>query len=117
MRFFLMLQGSFSPKIRFLGQKVCSVARGRTDRQTDRHESENRGHPFKVSGFFQIFLQPIIKERSNLNSLGASRHEPSYIKKSCMHSLFTLDLTSTQVYQGLRKTLCCNCWLSCRKTH
>ena len=30
-----MSQGSFSPKIRFLGQKVCSVARTQTDRQTD----------------------------------------------------------------------------------
>ena len=40
-----------SPKIRFLGQKVCSVARG----QTDRHESENRRHPFRVSGFFFKF--------------------------------------------------------------
>ena len=52
MRFFLMSQGSFSPKIRFLGQKVCSVARSQTDRQTDRHESEYRGHPFRVSGIF-----------------------------------------------------------------
>ena len=30
-----MSQGSFSPKIRFLGQKVCSVDRTQTDRQTD----------------------------------------------------------------------------------
>ena len=51
-RFFLMSQGSFSPKIRFLGQKVCSVART----QTDRHESEYRGHPFRVSGFFKFSL-------------------------------------------------------------
>ena len=43
-----MSQGSLDPKIRFLGQKVCSVARV----QTDRHESEYRGHPFRVSGFF-----------------------------------------------------------------
>ena len=35
MRFFLMSQGSFNPKIRFLGQKVCPVARRQTDRQTD----------------------------------------------------------------------------------
>ena len=35
MRFFLMSEGSFSPKIRFLGLKVCSVARGQRDRQTD----------------------------------------------------------------------------------
>ena len=34
----------FSPKIRFLCQRVWSVARGRTDR----HESENRGHPFRT---------------------------------------------------------------------
>ena len=60
MRFFLMSQGSFSPKIRFLCQKVCSVARvhtdtqtdRQTDTQTDRHESEYRGHPFRVSGIF-----------------------------------------------------------------
>ena len=26
MRFFLIFQGSFNPKIRFLGQKVCPVA-------------------------------------------------------------------------------------------
>ena len=52
MRFFLMSQGSFNPKIRFLGQKVCPVARVRTDGQTDRHESDYCGHPFRVLGFF-----------------------------------------------------------------
>ena len=60
MRFFLMFQGSLNTKIRFLGQKVCSVARehtdrqtdGRTDRQTDTHESDYCGHPFRVSGVF-----------------------------------------------------------------
>ena len=36
MRFFLMSQGSLDPKIRFLGQKVCSVARVQTDRRTHR---------------------------------------------------------------------------------
>ena len=52
MRFFLMSQGSLNPKIRFLGQKVCPVARRQTDRQTDTHESDYRGHPFRVSGVF-----------------------------------------------------------------
>ena len=52
MRFFLMSQGSLDPKIRFLDEKMCSVARVQTDRQTDRHESEYRGHPFKVLGVF-----------------------------------------------------------------
>ena len=53
MRFFLMSQGSLDPKIRFIGQKLCSVARAQTDRQTDRHESDYCGHPtFRVSGVF-----------------------------------------------------------------
>ena len=34
MHFFLMSQGSLIPKIRFLGQKVCPVARSQTDRDT-----------------------------------------------------------------------------------
>ena len=66
MRFFLMSQGSFSPKIRFLGQKVCSVARRQTDRQTDRQTRKwIQRTPFQGFRIFQIFLQPIIKERSN----------------------------------------------------
>ena len=55
-----MSPGAFNPKIRFLGQKVCSVARLHTDRQTHRHththESENRGHPFRVSWQFSFNL-------------------------------------------------------------
>ena len=45
--------GSFNPKIRFLCQKVCSVA----SVQTHRHESEYRGHPFRVSGIFPSTYQ------------------------------------------------------------
>ena len=32
----IMSQGSLTPKIRFLAQKLCSVARVQTDTQTDR---------------------------------------------------------------------------------
>ena len=32
-----MSQGALNPKIRFLGQKVCSVAHIQTDRHTDKH--------------------------------------------------------------------------------
>ena len=54
-----MSQGSLDPKIRFIGQKVCSVARvqthrhtdTQTHRHTDRHESEYRGHPFRSFSF------------------------------------------------------------------
>ena len=47
----LMSQELLNPKIRFLGQKVCSVARWQTDRHTDR-QSDYWGYPFRVSGFF-----------------------------------------------------------------
>ena len=46
MRFFLMSQGSFNPKIRFLGQKVWPVARRQTDGQTDEVITEDT-----LSGF------------------------------------------------------------------
>ena len=46
--FFLISQESLNLKIRFLGQKLCPVACVQTDTQT--HESEYRGHPFRVSG-------------------------------------------------------------------
>ena len=69
MCFFLMSQGSLDPKIRFIGQKVCSVARVQTDRhtdtQTDRHTDTKVNTEDTLSGFQECFLQPIIKDRSN----------------------------------------------------
>ena len=62
MRFFLMSQGSLDPKIRFIGQKVCSVARVQTHRQTDTKVNTED----TLSGFQEFFLQPIIKDRSNI---------------------------------------------------
>ena len=59
--FFLMSQGSLDPKIRFIGQKVCSVARIHTDRQTDTKVNTED----TLSGFQEFFLQPTIKDRSN----------------------------------------------------
>ena len=75
MCFFLMSQGSFSPKIRSLGQKVWSVARGQTDGHTVRHESENRGHPFQ--GFRIYFF--IFKFTFSLSS----RSGPTSTMSSC----------------------------------
>ena len=55
-RFFLISQGSLNLKIRFLAQKLWSVARVQRHRQTDTqthiHESDYCGHPFRVSGVF-----------------------------------------------------------------
>ena len=62
MRFFLMSQGSFNPKIRFLGQKMCPVARSRTDGQTHR-QTDGVTTEGTLSGFQDFFLQPIIKDR------------------------------------------------------
>ena len=55
-----MSQGSLDPKIRFLGQKVCSVARSQTDRQTDTKVNTED----TLSGFQEFFILPIIKDRS-----------------------------------------------------
>ena len=65
MCFFLMSQGSLNLKIRFLGQKVCPVARGQTDRQTDGQTHTKVTTEGTLSGFQEFFLQPIIKDRPN----------------------------------------------------
>ena len=53
--FFLMYQESINPKIKFLGQKVSSVVRERTDRhtdrQTDRHTHTKVTNVGTLSGF------------------------------------------------------------------
>ena len=52
-----MFQGSLNPKIWFLGQKVCPVARGQTDTKVTTEGT--------LSGFQEFFLQHIFKDRSN----------------------------------------------------
>ena len=59
-KFFLIAQGSFNPKIRFLGQKVCPAARERTNRQT---RNSLLWGPFQ--GLRIFFLQSITKDRPN----------------------------------------------------
>ena len=58
-----MSQGSLDPKIRFLDQKVWSVARVQTDTQTDTHTDRQTDTKVNtediLSGFQEFFLQPI----------------------------------------------------------
>ena len=52
-----MYQGSFNPKIKFLGQKVCYVARVQTDRRTDTQTDTKLATVGTLSGFREFFLQ------------------------------------------------------------
>ena len=54
-------------KIRFLCQKVCSVARLQTDRHTHTHTKVTTVGT--LSGVREFFLQPIIKDRPNILDL------------------------------------------------
>ena len=67
-----MSQGSLNPKIRFLGQKVCSVARIQTDTQTDTKVNTED----TLSGFQDFFLQPIIKDWPNKHNIELQRTDP-----------------------------------------
>ena len=102
--FFLMSQGSFSPKIRFLGQKVCSLARGQTIMKV---KTEDILSGFQ--DFFQIFIQPIINERSNIQGYQTTHFKLVihvmliiyyYIKcenNSKQHSNILHDLTTSHI--------------------
>ena len=68
-------------KIRFLGQNVCPVARSQTDGHTDRVTTEDT-----LSAFQEIFLLPIIKDRSNVK-------------------LMPSPATIVSVFSGLRQVL------------
>ena len=76
MRFFLMSQGSFNPKIRFLGQKVCPVAPVQTDGQTHTKVTTEG----TLSVFQEFFLQPIIKDRPNKVKMPI----PSCVRYTCL---------------------------------
>ena len=60
-----MSQGSYNPKIRFLGHKVCPVACLHTDTQTHR-QTDRVTTVGTLSGFQDFVLQPIIKDRPNI---------------------------------------------------
>ena len=60
----LPTQGSLKPKLRFLNQKMCSVAQLRAHRQTDTKVTTVG----TLSGFQEFFLQPIIKDQPNMAS-------------------------------------------------
>ena len=76
MRFFPMSQGSLNPKSKFLGQRMCSVDWERTETQTDRHENEYRGHPFRVSRFFpSTYHQGSVQKNADPKTRPGNIHE------------------------------------------
>ena len=88
--FFLMSQGSFSPKIRVIGEKMFSVACSQTDTKVKTEDT--------LSGFqdfFQIFHQPIIKERSNKR---LSHYEKYYSRSKIKYSQLCIHVFRN-VYQ------------------
>ena len=82
MGFFHMFQGSLNQKVRFLGQKVCSVASVQPDTHT--RESEYRGHSFMVSGIF-----PSTYHRGSVQLFWKKKMCFSYmfVQKQCVHIL------------------------------
>ena len=84
-----MSQGSLNPKIRFLCQMVCSVARGRTDTKVKTEDT--------LSGFQDVFLQPIIKDRSN----NTHWHTTPLCKLSRLHCDIDL-LTRSKIFFLIR---------------
>ena len=62
-----MSQGSLDPKIRFIGQKVCSVARVQTDTHTDRHthrQTDTKVNTKETMSWFQDFVSSIYHQGS-----------------------------------------------------
>ena len=45
------------------------------DRQTDRHESEYRGHPFRVSGFFKFSFNLSSRSGPKINGTSDSSYK------------------------------------------
>jgi len=98
MLFFLMSQGSLDPKIRFLCQKVCSVARVQTNRQTDTKVNTED----TLSGFQDFSLQPIIKDRSNTYELVCIIHLIFTLHKKIWHGYINCVLIFLEVNRSKR---------------
>ena len=89
MRFFLMFQGSLDQKIRFLGQKVSSVAL----QQTHRHESEYRGYPFRVSGIFPSTYHQGAVQLPTVEAFSRKSVDLQYVGRWWRHICLVIVLT------------------------
>ena len=96
MFFFLKSQGSSSPKMRFLGQKVCSVAHRQTDMKVKTEDTHQ--------GFLNFSFKPIIKEQSNYTLITFLCHPihltsiPTNLPSACLelHACITECLPTLQ---------------------
>merc|ERR1711923_509361 len=71
-----MSQGSFSPKIRFLGQKVCSVARSTDRLQCLQHGQETWFYRKTTPHYRCFFLAGIKTIGAMMLPLGCNRSQP-----------------------------------------
>ena len=101
MRFILMSQGSLNPKIRFLGQKVCSVACVHTHTLKERHTNTKVNTEDTLSGFQEFFLQPFIKNCSIRSASNACNHHRHHQRQS-QRFTFRFDSHNDERSNGLR---------------
>ena len=76
-----MSQGSLNPKIRFLGQKVCPVARSQTHRQTDRVTTVGT-----LTGFHDFF--PSTYHQGSAQKTGDVSFLYSFIKTNVLGTIY-----------------------------
>ena len=113
MRFFLMSQGSFNPKIRLLGQKMWPVGRAHTDTRTHTHtQSDYCGHPFRVSWVFFFNLSSRIGPISQL--IENSQRLPYWWRHSIWHPT-RMCVVNASVYR-ISSPWRSITWWNCRKT-
>ena len=92
--FFLSSQGSLDPKIRFLGQKVWSIARVRTDRHTRKWILRAPFQGFRIFSFnLSSRIGPIYGSVSANWSVQAFRQRTTMSRsKSSINTRMSLDL-------------------------
>ena len=117
--FFLIPQGSLNTKIRFLGQKMCSVTRVQTDGHTHIHtdtqtdtQVNTQDTLFRVSGIFPTTYHQGSVQKTSLYSCKhacisqrRSLWNARLLKSVCTHFLSEWNITSKRYLSEVRNLL------------